>query len=184
MGLTIIWAVLNTFALQVVAFLSIISIWWQVCMHFNLPSTASFAILHTVQRIPCFPCNFQVLMQNMQILGGLVVIIMLPLVARPTQSASYVFTHFETAPESTGISSKPYAVILSVLLSNYCLYGYDTAAHLTEETKGADRTGPIAILSSIGIISFFGWAYNLALTFSIQVPFKDGPQFPYLFKQR
>ena len=35
-GLTIIWAVLNTFALQVVAFLSIISIWWQVCMHFNL----------------------------------------------------------------------------------------------------------------------------------------------------
>lgn len=132
-GLTIIWAVLNTFALQVVAFLSIISIWWQI-------------------------------------LGGLVVIIMLPLVARPTQPASYVFTHFETAPESTGISSKPYAVILSVLLSNYCLYGYDTAAHLTEETKGADRTGPIAILSSIGIISFFGWAYNLALTFSIQDP--------------
>ncbi|KAM0971475.1 hypothetical protein ACFX13_019673 [Malus domestica] len=29
-GLTIIWAVLNTFALQVIAFLNIISIWWQV----------------------------------------------------------------------------------------------------------------------------------------------------------
>ncbi|KAK6246270.1 hypothetical protein SCA6_009360 [Theobroma cacao] len=95
---------------------------------------------------------------------------MLPLVAPPTQSASYVFTHFETSPDSTVISSKPYAVILSVLLSNYCLYGYDTAAHLTEETKGADRTGPIAILSSIGIISIFGWAYNLALTFSIRDP--------------
>ncbi|KAG6738859.1 hypothetical protein POTOM_058482 [Populus tomentosa] len=52
--------------------------------------------------------------------------------------------------------------------ANYCLYGYDTAAHLTEETKGADRTGPAAILSSIGIISVFGWAYYLALTFSIQ----------------
>lgn len=98
---------------------------------------------------------------------------MLPIVARPTQPASYVFTHFETAPESTGVSSKPYAVILSVLLSNYCLYGYDTAAHLTEETKSADRTGPIAILSSIGIISVFGWAYTLALTFSIQVSSKD-----------
>lgn len=98
---------------------------------------------------------------------------MLPLVAKTTQPASYVFTHFETSPESTGISSKPYAVILSVLLSNYCLYGYDTAAHLTEETKGADRTGPVAILSSIGIISVFGWAYNLALTFSIRVCSKE-----------
>ncbi|KAJ6335731.1 hypothetical protein OIU78_012361 [Salix suchowensis] len=131
MGFTVIWAVLNSFALQVIAFLDIISMWWQV-------------------------------------IGGLVVIVMLPLVAPHTQSASFVFTHFETSPEATGISSKPYAVILSVLLSNYCLYGYDTAAHLTEETKGADRTGPIAILSSIGMVSVFGWAYYLALTFSIQ----------------
>lgn len=113
----------------------------------------------------CYICCHKLL----QVLGGLVVIIGLPLVASPTQSASYVFTHFEMSPESTGVSSKPYAVILSVLLSNYCLYGYDTAAHLTEETKGADRTGPIAILSSIGIITVFGWAYNLALTFSIKV---------------
>lgn len=105
-----------------------------------------------------------------QVLGGLVVIIMLPLVARPnTQSISYVFTHFEMDSDATGITSKPYAIILSVILSNYSLYGYDAAAHLTEETKGADRTGPRAILSSIGIISVFGWAYNLALTFSIKV---------------
>jgi len=90
-------------------------------------------------------------------------------VSLTTQSASYVFTHFETAPESTGISSKPYVVVLSFLVSQYSLYGYDAAAHLTEETKGADKNGPIAILSSIGIITVFGWAYILALTFSIQV---------------
>lgn len=94
---------------------------------------------------------------------------MLPLVALTTKSASYVFTHFETSPESTGISSKPYAVVLSFLVSQYSLYGYDAAAHLTEETKDADKNGPIAILSSIGIITVFGWAYILALTFSIQV---------------
>jgi amino acid transporter len=94
---------------------------------------------------------------------------MLPLVSLTTQSASYVFTHFETAPDSTGISSKPYVVVLSFLVSQYSLYGYDAAAHLTEETKGADKNGPIAILSSIGIITVFGWAYILALTFSIQV---------------
>ncbi|CAI0395723.1 unnamed protein product, partial [Linum tenue] len=97
-GFTLIWATLNTFALEVIAFFGIISMWWQV-------------------------------------IGGLVVIIMLPLVAQQTQPASFVFTHFQTSPESTGISSKPYAIIMSVLLSNYCLYGYDSAAHLTEETK-------------------------------------------------
>ncbi|KAI3441028.1 uncharacterized protein J3R85_002874 [Psidium guajava] len=132
-GLTLVWVVLNTFALRVIAHLGIISICWQV-------------------------------------LGGLVVIIGLPLVASPTQSASYVFTHFEMSLELTGVNSKPYAVILSVLLSKYCLYGYDTVAHLTEETKGADRTGSTAILSSIDIITVFGWAYNLGLTFSIKDP--------------
>ncbi|KAJ1696367.1 hypothetical protein LUZ63_004879 [Rhynchospora breviuscula] len=130
-GLTLIWAFLNTFALEVIAFLDLISLYWQV-------------------------------------IGGTVIVIMLPLVAKTTQSASFVFTHFEMGSDSTGISSKAYAVILSFLVSQYSLYGYDAAAHLTEETKGADKNGPIAILSSIGIISVFGWAYILALTFSIQ----------------
>ncbi|XP_027091380.1 amino-acid permease BAT1 homolog isoform X1 [Coffea arabica] len=127
----LVWAVLNSFALKVIAYLNIISIWWQV-------------------------------------IGGLVVIIMLPLVAQTRQPASYVFSHFELSSDSTGIGSAPYAVIMAVLLSHYCLYGYDAAAHLTEETKAADRTGPFAILSCIGIITVFGWAYNVALTFSIQ----------------
>lgn len=103
-----------------------------------------------------------------QVIGGTVIVILLPLVAKTTQPASYVFTHFETAPSVTGISSVSYAVVMSFLVSQYSLYGYDAAAHLTEETKGADKNGPIAILSSIGIISVFGWVYILALTFSIQ----------------
>ncbi|KAI0507931.1 hypothetical protein KFK09_014059 [Dendrobium nobile] len=131
-GLTVIWAILNTFALQVIAVIDIISIWWQIT-------------------------------------GGVIIVIMLPLVAPSTQPASYVFGHFEMAPDSTGIRSKAYAVILAFIVSQYSLYGYDAAAHLTEETKGADKNGPIAILSSIGIISVFGWAYILTLTFSIQV---------------
>ena len=99
-------------------------------------------------------------MPILQVIGGLVVIIMLPLVARPTQTVSFVLTHFETSPEATGISSIPYAVIMSVLLSNYCLYGYDTAAHLTEETKNAEnRSYPffIALVSSqflVGLITY------------------------------
>ncbi|KAH7423877.1 hypothetical protein KP509_12G078700 [Ceratopteris richardii] len=133
LGLTFIWAILNTFALDVIAIIDILSIWWQV-------------------------------------IGGAVIVILLPLVAPTTQSASYVFSEIHMSPNITGIRSKPYALILSLLVSQYSLYGYDAAAHLTEETKGADKNGPIAILSSIGIISVFGWAYILALTFSIQDP--------------
>lgn len=33
MGQTIIWAVLNNFSLQVIAFLDLISIWWQVILN-------------------------------------------------------------------------------------------------------------------------------------------------------
>ncbi|KAJ7523743.1 hypothetical protein O6H91_18G061100 [Diphasiastrum complanatum] len=132
-ALTLIWAILNTFALNVIAVIDVVSMYWQV-------------------------------------IGGAVIVILLPLVAPTTQPASYVFGHFETSPGLTGIHSQAYAVVLSLLVSQYSLYGYDAAAHLTEETKGADKNGPIAILSSIGLITVFGWAYVLALTFSIQDP--------------
>lgn len=94
--------------------------------------------------------------------------IILPIVAPTRQSASYVFSKPQWSTDK-GIDSKPYLFILSLLVSQYSLYGYDAAAHLTEETRGADLNGPIAILSSIGLISVLGWACLLSLTFSIQV---------------
>ena len=108
-----------------------------------------------------------------QVIGGLVIVIMLPLVSLTTQPSYYLFTSFELAPELNWIPSTAYAAILSFLVSQYSLYGYDAVAHLTKETKGADKNSPIAILSSIGIISLFGWAYILARIFSIQVPHKS-----------
>eukprot|EP00243_Klebsormidium_subtile_P001390 TRINITY_DN123_c0_g1_i3.p1 TRINITY_DN123_c0_g1~~TRINITY_DN123_c0_g1_i3.p1 ORF type:complete len:282 (-),score=52.89 TRINITY_DN123_c0_g1_i3:613-1458(-) len=53
-------------------------------------------------------------------------------------------------------------------MSHYSLFGYDAAAHLTEETARADINGPIAILSSLAIIITLGFAFLLSLTFSIQ----------------
>ena len=46
---------------------------------------------------------------------------------------------------------------------------------MSEETKGADKSAPIAILLAIGASSFFGWFYILALMFSIQVRFSFVP---------
>eukprot|EP00246_Nothoceros_aenigmaticus_P017980 TRINITY_DN919_c0_g3_i1.p1 TRINITY_DN919_c0_g3~~TRINITY_DN919_c0_g3_i1.p1 ORF type:complete len:526 (+),score=52.25 TRINITY_DN919_c0_g3_i1:127-1578(+) len=129
--LTFIWAVLNTFALDVIALIDIVSIWWQI-------------------------------------IGGTLLVVILPLVAPTRQSASFVFSEANWNITPSGISSKPYLIILALLVSQYSLYGYDAAAHLTEETRGADWNGPIAILSSIGLISVLGWACLLSLTFSIQ----------------
>ncbi|GER35244.1 amino-acid permease [Striga asiatica] len=136
-ALTVIWAVLNTFTLEVIAFIDVISIWWQV-------------------------------------IGGLVIMIALPLVSLTRQPASYVFTTFEMAPESTGISSKAYAAILSLLVSQYSLFGYDAAAYLTEETKDADKNGlciilglPIlklnVIFTAITSICTIGWVGGYAV---------------------
>lgn len=105
-----------------------------------------------------------------QVVGGTLIIIIVPFIAPSTQPASYVFTNIEISSAVTGITSPVYSVLLSWLVSQYSLYGYDAAAHLTEETKNADINGPLAILSSIGMISVFGWAFILALIFSIQVP--------------
>ncbi|KAL3695803.1 hypothetical protein R1sor_009879 [Riccia sorocarpa] len=132
-GLCLIWAILNTFALKVVAMIDVVSLYWQV-------------------------------------VGGALIIILLPLIAPVTQSAEYVFTHFEKSTDLTGINSTPYALVLSLLFSQYALLGYDAAAHLTEETKNAARNGPMAILASIGLICFVGSGVVLSLTFSIQDP--------------
>lgn len=132
-GLCLTWAVLNSFALNLIALIDIVSMWWQV-------------------------------------VGGTLIIIIVPFIAPSTQPASYVFTNIEISSAVTGITSPVYSVLLSWLVSQYSLYGYDAAAHLTEETKNADINGPLAILSSIGMISVFGWAFILALIFSIQDP--------------
>lgn len=40
-----------------------------------------------------------------------------------------------------------------------------TSTHVqTEETKGADRSGPIGIISAVALSSIFGWIYLVALT--------------------
>ncbi|KAL3695810.1 hypothetical protein R1sor_009886 [Riccia sorocarpa] len=132
-GLCLIWAILNTFALKIVAIIDVVSLYWQV-------------------------------------VGGALIIILVPLIAPVTQSAKYVFTHYEKSTELTGVHSNPYALVLSLLFSQFTLLGYDAPAHLTEETKNADRNGPMAILVTIGLMFSVGCGVILSLTFSIQDP--------------
>ncbi|KAL8142023.1 hypothetical protein V2J09_015055 [Rumex salicifolius] len=101
------------------------------------------------------------------ILGVFVLMILVPTVAKERASTEYVFTHFNT-DNGDGIHNKVYIFCLGLLMSQYTLSGYDASAHMTEETKDADKNGPIGIISSIGISIVVGWAYIVGITFAVK----------------
>ncbi|XP_040967397.1 amino-acid permease BAT1 isoform X2 [Gossypium hirsutum] len=98
--------------------------------------------------------------------GVVLLMILIPSVATERASAKFVFTHFNT-DNGEGINSKVYIFVLGLLMSQYTLTGYDASAHMTEETKNADKNGPKGIISAIGISIIFGWGYLLGITFAV-----------------
>ncbi|XP_078428374.1 amino-acid permease BAT1 homolog isoform X2 [Wolffia australiana] len=100
------------------------------------------------------------------VMGVCVLMILVPVVATQKASAEFVFTHFNTDNDS-GIQSTPYIFVLGLLMSQYTLTGFDASAHMTEETKDADKKGPKGIISAIGISLVFGWAYLVGITFAV-----------------
>ncbi|KAK6931550.1 Amino acid/polyamine transporter I [Dillenia turbinata] len=100
------------------------------------------------------------------VVGVFVLMILIPTVATERASAKFVFTHFNS-DNGEGISSKVYIFVIGLLMSQYTITGYDASAHMTEETKNADKNGPKGIISAIGISIIVGWGYLLGITFAI-----------------
>ncbi|KAL5148440.1 Amino-acid permease BAT1 [Glycine soja] len=100
------------------------------------------------------------------VLGVFVLMILIPSVATKRASLKFAFTHFNTKNED-GIKSKPNIFLLGLLMSQYTLIGYDASAHMTEETKGADRNRPKGIASEVGIFIIVGWGYILGISFAV-----------------
>ncbi|KAI4385917.1 hypothetical protein MLD38_003904 [Melastoma candidum] len=100
------------------------------------------------------------------LLGVVVLMVLIPTVAKERASAKFVFTYFNT-DNGDGIDSRLYIFVLGLLMSQYTLTGYDASAHMTEETKNADMNGPKGIISSIGISIIFGWGYLIGITFAV-----------------
>nr|CAB3459287.1 unnamed protein product [Digitaria exilis] len=108
-------------------------------------------------------------------LGVFALMVAVPVVATERANAKFVFTHFNT-DNSAGIHSNIYIFVLGLLMSQYTLSGYDASAHMTEETKNADRNGPIGIISAIGISLVVGWGYILGITFAVKdIPYLLSP---------
>lgn len=99
-------------------------------------------------------------------LVGTLIIVIVALVMTPNKpSAKWVFTYFEN---DTGFSSNSYAFLIGLLQSQYTLSGFDSAAHMSEETRDAARSAPRGILYAIGAAAITGFVFMLSVNFCVQ----------------
>ncbi|KAF3760458.1 amino acid transporter [Cryphonectria parasitica EP155] len=106
--------------------------------------------------------------------AGVTAIAIAVLAKAPThQSAKFVFSTFYDGTGLEGIgwsmrASPAYVAMCGCLMSQYTLTGFDASAHLSEETRRADWSAPIGVVSSVGFSAIFGFFVLLAFLFSIQ----------------
>jgi amino acid transporter len=79
-------------------------------------------------------------------------------------STADAFTLFENNSEW---SNNPWAFMLAFTSPMWTLTGYDSAAHISEETANAARAAPLAILVSVAFTSIMGWLLLISISFAI-----------------
>jgi len=99
------------------------------------------------------------------IAGTALIVAVLAVLPKHHQSARFVLTHIAN---ETGFHATWYALAIVLACGSYVYCGYDLAAHLSEETRQAARTVPIAILRSIWVSAITGVLLIGALLFAIQ----------------
>ncbi|MGI5341554.1 amino acid permease [Streptomyces sp. CA-181903] len=97
--------------------------------------------------------------------GAVVIVGALALVPSHHQPAGFVFSGFTN---NTGWSSPVYVVLLGMLLPCFALAGYDTSAHLSEETGGASVAAARGIVRSVAVSWIAGGVLLVALLFAVQ----------------
>ncbi|KAG0052153.1 hypothetical protein BGZ83_002926 [Gryganskiella cystojenkinii] len=140
--------------------------------HYNPNTYVIFAIyvcillLHGV--VNSMTVRLNGLFNNMSVwwhVFGTAIIVIVVLVTTPEkQSATFVFTKWVN---NTGWSSGFYVFMLGLLQSQYTLSGYDSAAHMSEETQNAQHGGPMGIIMAIVVASVVGWIFLVGITFCI-----------------
>ncbi|GBE80190.1 Uncharacterized amino-acid permease [Sparassis crispa] len=78
-------------------------------------------------------------------------------------STADAFTLFEN---NTGWTNNGWAFLLAFTAPMWTLTGYDSAAHISEETSGAARAAPIAILIGVAGTAALGWILLIAASFA------------------
>ncbi|TFK17300.1 hypothetical protein FA15DRAFT_761129, partial [Coprinopsis marcescibilis] len=105
---------------------------------------------------------------------GTAAVVVAVLAAAPRhQSAKFVFTAFSdnTGDGAVGWgerASHAYVGIVGILMAQYTLLGYNSSAHLIEETRNAAMAGSISIILAISASAVLGWFMIVGFLFSIQ----------------
>jgi amino acid transporter len=100
-----------------------------------------------------------------QILGTFVIVIWTLLAAPKLQTAAFVFTSYNN---DTGFTSAWYVALVGTLAAASVFTGYDTAAHLAEETTESHTSTPYAMLYSVYNALFLGLVLIIGMNFAIQ----------------
>ncbi|GJJ69696.1 choline transport protein [Entomortierella parvispora] len=108
---------------------------------------------------------FNILSVWWHVIGTAIIVIVVVATTPVKQSAAFVFTNWEN---NTGWNSGFYVFMLGLLQSQYTLSGYDSAAHMSEETRNAQQGGPWGIIRAIVVASAVGWFFLVGITFCIQ----------------
>ncbi|KAG2205697.1 hypothetical protein INT47_008054 [Mucor saturninus] len=98
-------------------------------------------------------------------LGILLIVVVGLALTKPLNTAEFTFTQFSN---NSGFSNNGFAFLLVILQSQYTLSGYDSAAHMSEETKNSQSGSPFGILVSVGANAISGLAFLLAVSFMVK----------------
>src|SRR4029077_17534133 len=96
------------------------------------------------------------------VVGVAVIVVLLLVVPSHLQSASFVFGHRINNSGFSGSMYWFYILPIGFLLTMYTITGYDASAHLSEETKGADKSSAKGIWRSVFYSAVIGWIVLLA----------------------
>jgi amino acid transporter len=74
----------------------------------------------------------------------------------------------------TGFDDAPgYVIWVGALFVSFCLTGYEAAGHMSEETAGADTSGPSSMIYTVALSALTGFLYLLGLLFATAHRVKD-----------
>ncbi|KAL3160167.1 hypothetical protein ABBQ32_010933 [Trebouxia sp. C0010 RCD-2024] len=99
--------------------------------------------------------------------GTVIFVTVLLLVTEEQQRVSWLLTNYQSNP-SSGITSQVYICLLGLLPAAWSLLGYDSTAHMIEETKEADANAGWSMPYAVGISAVSGLPYIIALTLCVQ----------------
>ncbi|KAG2200098.1 hypothetical protein INT46_006477 [Mucor plumbeus] len=100
-----------------------------------------------------------------QVIAPVVIIVTILAKAPTHQSASFVFTYFNN---NSGWASPGYVAVVGLLQAQFTLTGFDSSAHMSEETKNAEISGPVGMVSAVLVSAIMGFLFIIAFLFSIQ----------------